>query len=334
MQTLRQAARTLTSQPGTAAAGGLYGVLSYAVARRTQELGIRLVMGAVIGLWLGGGLPAAAQEPDFWLESEGPTGLALAAFVTPFHGQGDEASVLVGIEASTRRGTPFTAESVAVTLSIVDVVGSRPPIERIVHVPVGHADTGLVPRPFLTEVALAPGRYELRLRAGAGVPPAAPFAIAFDVASPARPPETPFRIGPLMLTSSVVGTPPAGDASEERRLFPLLLRPPSPRRRFASDERVEAFTEIYDWDSEPGFEQQFTIRTILRDQHGATVHMTEEMGIVERLDSGRFGYAHSTLVPIAGLAPGRYVLEVAVESLLTAARVARSVAITVDPASK
>jgi putative ABC transport system permease protein len=45
------------------AAGGLYGVLSYAVARRTHELGIRLVMGASVGdmlrLVLGHGMAVA-----------------------------------------------------------------------------------------------------------------------------------------------------------------------------------------------------------------------------------------------------------------------------------
>ena len=102
-----------------------------------------------------------------------------------------------------------------------------------------------------------------------------------------------------------------------------------PTRVAAQDERVEVFVEIYDWDSEPGFEQQFMVRTLLKDDARVTVHMTEEMGTAERLDSGRFGYAHSALLPIAALTPGRYMAEIAVESLLTAASVSRRTTITV-----
>ena len=57
-------------------------------------------------------------------------------------------------------------------------------------------------------------------------------------------PEAPFLMSALTLTSSAVGTPPAGDASENRHLLPLLARPASARRRFMQDERVEIFDEI------------------------------------------------------------------------------------------
>jgi len=109
----------------------------------------------------------------------------------------------------------------------------------------------------------------------------------------------------------------------------LLLRPPTPRRSFAQDERLETFVEIYDWDSEPGFEQQFNVRTAVRRENGDVAYSHEEMGTSELLDSGRFGYAHTTLIPVGLLAPGRYAVEIRVDSPLTGQGTARSAAFTV-----
>lgn len=301
-------------------------------------IGRRLAGAVSLAVWLWLAIhPAAAQDGDAWSEARSSR-LELAAFVAPYLTSGPAANVLIGVEARNADAAPSEGDTISLTLAIADSSSSRPLIERAVTVQAKSGGAAAAPPPLLIEIPMTSGRYELRLRetaaspAGAATPPLA-LVVPFDVRGPARPPEAPFAMSPLTLTSSTVGTPAAGDVSEERRLFPLLLRPPSPRRRFAQDERVEVFVEIYDWDSEPGFEQQFMVRTLLRDATGAMVHMTEEMGTAERLDSGLFGYAHSTLLPVATLPPGSYALEVAVESLLTAARVARRATIAVEPAA-
>ena len=285
---------------------------------------------SVIGLVLAGGPRAIAQDHDPWLETRGERS-TLAAFVTPYLGRGLTADTLVGIEARAVRGVGAAAGSITLRLSVAEAGVSRSIVERVVELPVADTAGTAAARPFLTEIPLAPGRYELRLREGDAGSSAASLVLPFEVPSPARPPQGAFSMSALALTSSAVGTPAAGDASEERRLFSLLLRPPSPWRRFAQHERIESFIEIYDWDSEPGFEQQFNVRTTVRRDDGSTAYTHEEMGTSERLESGRFGYAHSALIPAETLPPGRYLLEVAVESLLTGERVARSTAITVEP---
>ena len=71
--------------------------------------------------------------------------------------------------------------------------------------------------------------------------------------------------------------------------------------------------------------------TRLLAEDGSVVFETKDTGTSEELAGSRWGYAHSTLVPIATLEPGRYVVQVIGETLYDEpASAARSIPITVQ----
>jgi putative ABC transport system permease protein len=103
------------------AAVGLYGVVSYSVAQRRQELGVRMALGAsarrVLGLVIGQGLrPALAGAV---------IGLAGAVFLT---------RLMSGMLFGVAPGDPLTMLAVACVLTAVALVASLVPARRALRV--------------------------------------------------------------------------------------------------------------------------------------------------------------------------------------------------------
>lgn len=238
-------------------------------------------------------------------------GLTVSAFATPYLGPGLVASVLLGVEALAQGAVPADAQ-VAASYSI-QTGGTRSPA-RTVSVPVGRLGGGRA-APYLTELALPPGRHEILVSITYQAREGPALTVPVDVPSPLPPGSTGFSISPLALASNASPAAAAGDASDARGLLPILLRPPSPIRVYHAEEQVELFVEIYDWESEPGQERQFAVTTTVRDTAGATAFVLEELGLSEPLAGGRYGFAQSTLIPVHRLAPGAYTLDVHARSL-------------------
>jgi putative ABC transport system permease protein len=103
------------------AALGLYGVLSYAVAQRTRELGIRLALGAqksaLFRLVVGGGMKLAAMGAAIGLIAA----LGLSRFLT---------SLLYGVAPSD----PYTFAGVIVLLGVVAFLANYVPARRATQV--------------------------------------------------------------------------------------------------------------------------------------------------------------------------------------------------------
>jgi putative ABC transport system permease protein len=99
------------------AAIGLYGVISYSVAQRTQEIGIRVALGAsgsqVVAMVMGQGLRLAALGLAI--------GLALALMLK---------SVLRGFLVGVSTADPATLAITALVLLIVAVLASYVPARR------------------------------------------------------------------------------------------------------------------------------------------------------------------------------------------------------------
>jgi hypothetical protein len=105
------------------------------------------------------------------------------------------------------------------------------------------------------------------------------------------------------------------DAGEEHRFLPIVLAPPTARRSVSQAELVEVHVEFYDWQDEFDVEQGMTIATRVRASDGTILYSSEDTGGSETLVSGRYGYAHSALVPVRQLPPGTYAVEVQASSL-------------------
>ena len=70
--------------------------------------------------------------------------------------------------------------------------------------------------------------------------------------------------------------------------------------------------------------------TRVRSAAGQAVWETKDNGTSEALSGSRFGYIHSTLIPVSTLAPGQYVVEVGAETLYgVPGYVSRSVPFTI-----
>lgn len=181
----------------------------------------------------------------------------------------------------------------------------------------------------LTRPTFAPGQYQLRITASDSSTGLVGSAVHdFEVPGFVEP--SPIAMSGLALTSSDTGGVTHAEVEDDHRLLPILAQPPSARREFSQAERLEVHAEFYERPLEFEFDQQIDVVTRVLAPDGRLVWDTRDIGQSEMLPRGHFGYAHSALVPIGTLAPGRYVLQVGAETQYgIPAFVSRSVAFTV-----
>lgn len=239
--------------------------------------------------------------------------LSLGVFTAPHQGTGTTASLLVGVEAAGLRG-----DAIQIQYEISGGPVAVPP--RTVT---DHAAR------VLTRHALQPGTYQLRL--------AATELASGRTASVVREIEVPnltpgmsrLAMSDALLTASGVAGLTQADIEPDAAL-PVLGLPPTARRIFSRDEKLEVHAEFYEQPSELEFDTQLRVVTRLLSADGTVVFETEDTGTSEALTDNRWGYEHSTLVPIATLTPGAYVIQVVGETLYDVpASAARSIPITI-----
>lgn len=272
-----------------------------------------------------------AQEPVV-VET---AGVRLEVLAVPYLGPASTATVLIALEAEASAGTPSAATLIATITTTGEPSnavssGAMPsPVRVTGALPTRAVPPATRPMPFVTELALPPGRHTLSVDTRAGSQPGPQAAVDVEVPLPLPPGSPGFLMSPILLASGSAAGAALGDASEDRIRLPILFRPPTPRHAFAADDQVELYAEIYDGESAPGQEQQFAVITTVRDGSGAVVFRVQETGLSEPFATGRYGFAHSTLVPVHRFAPGPHTLEVRVRSLadaaITAARETRFV---------
>ena len=188
-------------------------------------------------------------------------------------------------------------------------------------------DSGV--RRFITRRPMTPGKHRLYL----GTTDAATgrtSVVAHDVEVPDLAPGV-SRLamsGVLLSASDVSGTTEA-DVEDDLAL-PVLALPATARRTFSRHERLEVHAEFYEQQSGVDIDTQLRIVTRLLAADGTVLFTTEDHGTSEWLLDNRWGYEHSTLVPIGMLEPGSYTVEIIGETLYDVpASIARSVAITI-----
>ena len=238
--------------------------------------------------------------------------LTLNVFAAPHQGTGSTASVLIGVEAASA-----SSDSLQLQYEISGGPAAVPP--RTVTM-AGRA---------LTRHPLQPGSYQLRITATERASGRS-TAVSHDIEVPNLAPGlSRLAMSDALLTASGVTGPTHTDVDDDAAL-PVLGLPPTARRTFSRDEKLEVHAELYEQPSELEFDTQLRVITRVLSEDGAVVFETADTGTSEALTGNRWGYEHSTLVPIATLAPGKYVVQVIGETLYDVpASAARSIPITI-----
>jgi len=241
------------------------------------------------------------------------TVLWVALFAAVYQGTGSTASVLVGVEAAGLRAPSLQLQ--------YEITGAPTRTLRV-------APDGASAR-VLTRHGLQPGTYRIRVRATE--PGTGRTATAFqDIQVPDLTPGlSRLSMSDALLTASEVTGVAHADEDDDRAL-PVLGQPPTTRRVFSRDEKLEVHAEIYE-QQPPEFEFDSQLRVVTRvtAADGTTVFNTEDTGTSEALDGNRWGYEHSTLVPISTFIPGDYTVHVIAETMWDVpSTVSRSVPIT------
>jgi hypothetical protein len=94
----------------------------------------------------------------------------------------------------------------------------------------------------------------------------------------------------------------------------VLPAPPTASRDFPKGDTLSVFAEVYDNVGKTPHRVEITSE-VLSDE-GKVVHKTSDQRKSEELQGASGGYGYTTKVPLADLAPGRYVLRVTATSLL------------------
>jgi hypothetical protein len=289
-------------------------------------------------------VPAGAGQlaPDVTVADGHPTGaLSVSVFTAPYWGADSRAAVLIGAEIDGFKAHEAQPDAVEVRFAVIarrpeaagSPSGSDSVASETVTVSLGDASTrkqavdeGIR---VLTRAMLPSGRYQLRVEAiSGGVSGNALHEL--DVPGFVEP--SPIAMSGIVMTSSHADrfTHTHAELEHDNRLLPILAQPPSARRAFSRTERLEVHAEFYERQVDVITDQQIDVVTRVLTADGRLVWETSDIGQSETLSGGRFGYAHSALVPIGTLRPGRYILQVAAETQYgVPASVSRSVPFTI-----
>jgi VWFA-related protein len=263
------------------------------------------------------------------------SGVRVAAFAAPFRGSGAKPAVMLVLQVDGRDLT-FREESglfkggVDLSVMALDSEGKRhDALHRAVPMPLKPASFKMVSESgirIVSRIDLAPGRYQLRIAAmDLGRPPAG--AVHYDLEVPDFE-SVPFSMSGLVLTSSLAGTVPTAASTAIEELRGTLPGPPTLGRQFRSGEDLALLVEVYD--RQPGAHTT-DIVTTLRTDDGRAILRQEEQRTEAEFAAGKGTIRHTARVPLAGAAPGLYVLRVEARSRLQKAPVAREVQFRIVP---
>jgi VWFA-related protein len=247
------------------------------------------------------------------------SGLTLRAFAAPFKGTAPNASVLVGVEVqgSDLRFTEqdgLFRNTLELTVTAVDhtgkLRGAKPQTIKLDLRPKTHEAVAQAGFRHLTRLEIPPGRYQLRIggrESGAGNV----GTLLYDLEVPDYW-KVPFAMSGLVVTSPAASRTPTANADPE--LKDVLPGPPAAQREFAAGDTLAIFTEVYD--AEAARPHGVDISTTLTSNEGRVVFTTTEERASTELAGARGGYGYRAEVPLKGLSPGVYVLQVQARSRL------------------
>ena len=248
------------------------------------------------------------------------SGLALSVFAAPFKGTAPNASIAVTIEIEGR-GLSFAEQN---GLFADDVEISVIAIDRDAKIKDGGRDVvQLKLKPQTRETVsragirisrrleLPPGNFQLRVGVRDGGT-GATGSVLYDLAVPDFP-KDPLSMSGILIASAAGNQIPTANPDPEFKT--VLPAPPTTIRDFPRGDTLALFTEVYD--NQTKVAHRVAIKTSVIADDGKVVYTAGDERKSDELQGAKGGYGYSTAIETKGLAPGRYVLRVEAETLLT-----------------
>ena len=270
------------------------------------------------------GSPEERTSPELRDALDSPipiSGFTISAFAAPFKGAGGNDAIAMSIEVDgpamkfTQSPDGLFRNNLEVTLFAADGSGKIKDGARDVIGVSLKPQNRVMPTPFrvIRRIQVPPGKYQLRIGAresGGG----RVGTVLYDLDAPD------FSKGPVSMSGIAVSSesgshiPTASPDPGVNEFKDVLPAPPSASRDFPRGDTLSVFAEVYDNVGKTPHRVEITAE-VLSDE-GKVVHKTSDQRKSEELQGATGGYGYSTKIPLADLAPGRYVLRVTATSLL------------------
>lgn len=263
------------------------------------------------------------------------TGLALSAFAAPMAGAPSakgKASVLCVVEIEGgnlqfKEAGGIFANDIEVAIVAMDETGKvkdgAKDTAELKLKPETHALVAKNGVRLTRRLDLPPGRYQLRIGAresGGG----RVGSVMYDIDVPDFS-KGDLLMGGLLLTSaSASRIPTANPDPDFKEIMPAS---PAAVRAFPTGDELSAAVDIYD--NRGATPHRVEIRTSLTADNGTVVFSSKDERRTEELKGGNT-FGHVAAIPLKGVAPGRYVLRVEAQTLVSnGATAAREIELTV-----
>lgn len=250
------------------------------------------------------------------------SGLTISAFAAPFKGAGDKVAVAMAIEVDGS-GLKFTttpqgthASDIELALYAADINGKIKDGARDV------ISLGLKPQTYelvrrsafriVRRIQVPPGKYQLRIgvrESGGKV-----GSVIYDLDAPDFSKGNLAMSGIALASAAGARIPTVSPDPTVNEFKDVLPAPPSASREFPRQDTLAVFTEVYD--NVPKTPHRVEIKAEVLADDGKVVHTASDMRKSEELQGATGGYGYTTTIPLAGFAPGRYVLRLTAMSLL------------------
>jgi VWFA-related protein len=250
------------------------------------------------------------------------SGLTISAFAAPFKGAGANDAIAMAIEVDgsglkfTKRPDGLFANNLEISLFAAGTDGKiKDGARDVISLTLKQQTYDLVRQSgfrVTRRIQVPPGKYQLRVGAresGDGKI----GTVIYDLDAPD------FTKGNLTMSGIALASAsgsriPTMSPPGVNEFKDVLPAPPSASREFPRQDTLAVFAEVYDNVGKTPHRVEITA-SVLADE-GKVVHTTSDTRKSEELQGATGGYGYTTTIPLAKLAPGRYVLRLTATSLL------------------
>jgi VWFA-related protein len=272
------------------------------------------------------GSPDAKATPELREALNSPiaiSGLTISAFAAPFKGAGGKVAIATAIEVDgsaltfTKRPDGLFADDLEIVLFAAGADGKIKDGARDVISLSLKPQTHDVVRQgafrVIRRIQVPPGKYQLRIGAresGGGKV----GTVIYDLDAPDFTKGNVTMSGIALASASGSRIPTASPDPSVNEFKDVLPAPPSASRDFPRQDTLAVFAEVYD--NVAGTPHRVEITASVLADDGKVMHTTSDQRKSEELQGATGGYGYTTTIPLASLAPGRYVLRLTATSLL------------------